>query len=126
LLLSILKAPFSPNVLQQGIKNEVFIIPIMVNEHFVLQCKQRNTRRLTMPSMSVRIPEDIEQKLTLLAESTGRTKSWITNQAIQDYLVRELWQINEIKDALNEADSGQFANKEEVQDVFSKWGVNAD
>lgn len=102
------------------------IIPIMVNEHFILQCKQRNTRRLTMPSMSVRIPEDIEQKLTLLAESTGRTKSWITNQAIQDYLVRELWQINEIKDALNEADSGQFANKEEVQDVFSNWGVNAD
>ena len=82
--------------------------------------------RLTMPSMSVRIPEDIEQKLTLLAESTGRTKSWITNQAIQDYLVRELWQINEIKDALHEADSGQFANKDDVQDAFSKWGVNAD
>ena len=79
-----------------------------------------------MPSMSIRIPEDIEQKLNLLAESTGRTKSWITNQAIQDYLVRELWQINEIKNALNEAESGDFAGKDDVQNTFSKWGVNAD
>lgn len=79
-----------------------------------------------MPSMSVRIPEDVEQKLTQLAESTGRTKSWIANQAIQDYLERELWQINEIKEALNEADSGQFANEDDVKVTFSKWGVNAD
>ncbi|EGR3970589.1 ribbon-helix-helix protein, CopG family [Vibrio cholerae] len=79
-----------------------------------------------MPSMSVRIPEDVEQKLTLLAESTGRTKSWITNQAIQDYLERELWQINEIKEALNEADAGHFASEYDVKSAFSKWGVNAD
>ncbi|MDF5356294.1 MULTISPECIES: CopG family ribbon-helix-helix protein [Vibrio] len=79
-----------------------------------------------MPSMSVRIPDDIEQKLTLLAESTGRTKSWITNQAIQDYLERELWQINEIKEALSEADAGHFASADDVKSAFSKWGVNAD
>jgi predicted transcriptional regulator len=76
--------------------------------------------------MSVRIPEDVEKKLTQLAESTGRTKSWITNQAIQDYLERELWQINEIKDALIEADSEQFASTDDVKNMFSKWGVNAD
>ena len=79
-----------------------------------------------MPSMSVRIPEDVEQKLTLLAESTGRTKSWITNQAIQDYLERELWQINEIKEALSEADSGHFASLDDVRNTFSRWSVNAD
>ena len=75
---------------------------------------------------SYRIPDDIEQKLTQLAESTGRTKSWITNQAIQDYLERELWQINEIKEALSEADAGHFASADDVKSAFSKWGVNAD
>ena len=78
-----------------------------------------------MPSMSVRIPEEIEQKLAILAESTGRTKSWITNQAIQSYLDRELWQINEIKKAIREADSGQFSIYSDVKNTFSKWGVNA-
>ncbi len=69
-----------------------------------------------MPSMSIRIPEEVEKKLSQLAESTGRTKSWITNQAIQDYLERELWQINEIKEALSEADSGEFVKAEEVKE----------
>lgn len=78
-----------------------------------------------MPSMSVRIPEEIEQKLATLAESTGRTKSWLTNQAIQSYLDRELWQINEIKKAIREADSGQFSTDSDVKNTFSKWGVNA-
>ncbi|PSU43046.1 CopG family transcriptional regulator [Photobacterium frigidiphilum] len=77
-----------------------------------------------MPSMSVRIPEDVELKLAKLAESTGRTKSWIANQAIQDYLTRELWQINEINEAIREADAGQFASEEDVHATFSKWGVN--
>lgn len=78
-----------------------------------------------MPSMSVRIPAEVEQKLSLLAESTGRTKSWITNQAIQNYLDQELWQVSEIKKALDEADSGDFASDTDVQQTFSKWGVNA-
>lgn len=78
-----------------------------------------------MPSMSVRIPEEVEKKLVILAESTGRTKSWLTNQAIQSYLDRELWQVNEIKKAINEADFGQFSTDSEVKKTFSKWGVNA-
>ncbi|TVO32107.1 CopG family ribbon-helix-helix protein [Vibrio algivorus] len=78
-----------------------------------------------MPSMSVRIPEDVEKKLALLAESTGRTKSWITNQAIESYLDREIWQVNEIKKAISEAESGQFSTESEVKSTFSKWGVNA-
>ncbi|MBD1575728.1 MULTISPECIES: CopG family ribbon-helix-helix protein [Vibrio] len=78
-----------------------------------------------MPSMSVRIPEEVEKKLAILAKSTGRTKSWITNQAIQSYLDRELWQVNEIKKAISEADSGQFSTDSEVKKVFSKWGVDA-
>lgn len=78
-----------------------------------------------MPSMSLRIPEEIEQQLNQLAESTGRTKSWIANQAIQDYLAKELWQINEIKTAITEADAGTFASETEVRNAFSKWGVDA-
>ena len=107
--------------------NEVFIIPIMVNTPSCITMHTTQYKReTTMPSMSVRIPDDIEQKLTQLAESTGRTKSWITNQAIQDYLERELWQINEIKEALSEADAGHFASADDVKSAFSKWGVNAD
>lgn len=79
-----------------------------------------------MVSMSVRIPDEIEDQLAQLAKSTGRTKSWLTNQAIQDYLARELWQINEINQAIKEADAGEFASTKDVVNTFSKWGINED
>ncbi|EGR4262109.1 ribbon-helix-helix protein, CopG family [Vibrio cholerae] len=49
-----------------------------------------------MSVMSVRLPDEVEQQLGQLAQSTGRTKSWLANQAIQDYLAREAWQITEV------------------------------
>lgn len=79
-----------------------------------------------MASMSVRIPDSLEQQLSYLAESTGRTKSWLAKQALQDYLEKESWHIAEINKALKEADLGDFASNEEVSFIFNKWGVNED
>jgi predicted transcriptional regulator len=77
-----------------------------------------------MASMSVRIPDSLEQQLSYLAESTGRTKSWLAKQALQDYLEKESWQIAEINQAIKEADLGDFASDEDVSLIFNKWGVN--
>lgn len=78
-----------------------------------------------MSVMSVRLPEDVEQKLGQLAQSTGRTKSWLANQAIQDYLDREAWQITEIEAAIREADAGDFVPENEMAAKFQRWGINA-
>nr|AEW70663.1 hypothetical protein [Aeromonas hydrophila] len=64
--------------------------------------------------MSVRLPDEVEQQLGQLAQSTGRTKSWLANQAIQDYLAREAWQITEVEAALREADAGDFVPEKEM------------
>ena len=63
-----------------------------------------------MSVMSVRLPDEVEQQLGQLAQSTGRTKSWLANQAIKDYLAREAWQITEVEAALREADAGDFVS----------------
>ncbi|WP_037424366.1 type II toxin-antitoxin system RelB family antitoxin [Shewanella xiamenensis] len=78
-----------------------------------------------MSVMSVRLSDEIEQKLVQLAQSTGRTKSWLANQAIQDYLDREAWQIAEIQAALREADAGDFVPENEMNAKFQRWGINA-
>jgi RHH-type rel operon transcriptional repressor/antitoxin RelB len=36
--------------------------------------------------LAIRLPEDIEKRLTDLAEKTGRTKTWYARQAILDHL----------------------------------------
>ncbi|HCB1556185.1 TPA: CopG family ribbon-helix-helix protein [Enterobacter asburiae] len=72
-----------------------------------------------MSVMSVRLPDEVDQQLGQLAQSTGRTKSWLANQAIQDYLAREAWQIAQIEAALNEADSGDFVPEKEMMAKFN-------
>ncbi len=78
-----------------------------------------------MSVMSVRLPDEVEQQLGQLAQSTGRTKSWLANQAIQDYLAREAWQIAEVEAALREADAGDFVPEKERMAKFNRWGINA-
>lgn len=78
-----------------------------------------------MSVMSVRLPDEVEQQLGQLAQSTGRTKSWLANQAIQDYLAREAWQITEVEAALREADAGDFVSEKEMMAKFNRWGINA-
>lgn len=78
-----------------------------------------------MSVLSVRVSEEIEQQLNALAKSTGRTKSWLAGQAMQDYLSRELWQVSEIERAIAEADAGDFASDEEVAIKMKKWGSRA-
>jgi predicted transcriptional regulator len=79
-----------------------------------------------MSVMSLRLPDEVEEQLVNLAKATGRTKSWLAGQAIQDYLAREAWQIAEIEQALQEADAGDFATEADVAARFKRWGVNAD
>ncbi|WP_270806694.1 type II toxin-antitoxin system RelB family antitoxin [Aeromonas sp. QDB62] len=76
-----------------------------------------------MSVMSVRLPDEVEQQLGQLAQSTGRTKSWLANQAIQDYLAREAWQIAEVEAALREANAGDFVPEKEMMAKFNRWGI---
>ena len=72
--------------------------------------------------LSVRIPVELAKQLDMLCDSTQRTRSFYTVQALQAFLEREAWQIQETVKALEEADAGKFATDEEVDAFFNKWG----
>ncbi len=74
-----------------------------------------------MTSMSMRLPDELATQLGALAEATGRTKSFLAVQAIQDFVEREAWQVAEIKQALLEAEAGDFAADEEMATLDVKW-----
>ena len=79
-----------------------------------------------MTSMSMRLPTALANQLAALADATGRTKSFLAIQAIQDFVEREAWQVAEVKKGLAEADSGDFATEEENAALDAKWGYRAD
>lgn len=79
-----------------------------------------------MASMSLRLPNDLFDQLGDLAEATGRTKTFLTVQALRNFIDQEAWQITEIKKGIAEADAGDFATDEEMRELDAKWGYHAD
>ncbi len=76
-------------------------------------------------TMTVRIGDDIKDRLDVLAEATQRSKSFLAAEAIREYVELNEWQIGEIRAALVEADAGDFASDKEVRALARKWKVNA-
>lgn len=52
-------------------------------------------------------------------------KSFLANEALRDFIELNEWQIQEIKDAIKEANNGSFAKDADVHEVFTKRDVNA-
>jgi predicted transcriptional regulator len=76
---------------------------------------------MSTPSLSVRLPAEMLEQLERLAESTGRTKSFLAAEALRGYLEREAWQIEEIEKWIQEAEAGDFASDDEARAVAEKW-----
>ncbi len=76
-------------------------------------------------TMTVRLEEDVKDRLDLLAEATQRSKSFLAAEAIREFIENNEWQIAEITAAIKEADAGDFASDREVAALSKKWKVNA-
>ncbi len=72
--------------------------------------------------LNVRLPNELASQLDALSQSTGRTKSFITNEALRNYLDVQSWQIADIHEAIAEADRGEFASEKDVKIFFKKYG----
>jgi predicted transcriptional regulator len=76
-------------------------------------------------TMTVRLDEDLKARLELLAEATQRSKSFLAEEAIRQYVELNEWQVQEVHAAIAEANAGDFADDDEVRAVAARWGVNA-
>jgi RHH-type transcriptional regulator, rel operon repressor / antitoxin RelB len=76
-------------------------------------------------TMTIRLEPKVKKLLDSLAKSTHRSKSFLAAEAIREYLILNEWQVQEIRDAITEADAGDFASAAEVAAAFKKWGTDA-
>lgn len=71
--------------------------------------------------ISIRSNKNLVQKFDELAKETDRSRAYLINQAMEQYILREAWQVAEIKKAIKEADAGDFATDEELAGIDAKW-----
>jgi RHH-type rel operon transcriptional repressor/antitoxin RelB len=78
-----------------------------------------------MPEVTVRVDRKTKARLEKLAIETRRAESRLVAEAIRSYIDMNEWHIEKIKQAIKEADAGNFASEEEVQALLEKWKTRA-
>ena len=78
---------------------------------------------------SVRLSPEVEEKLAAVAERARRTKSWLINEAVRDYLGRlgedeKRWQ--ETLEALASVWAGRVVEGDDVMAWIASWGKKAE
>ena len=76
---------------------------------------------MTKATLSFRTDEETKTRLDSLAGALRRDRSFLINEAIEQYLELNDWQEAQIRAGIEEADRGEFATEEEVEAVFAKW-----
>ena len=76
-------------------------------------------------TMTIRLDDDVKDRLDVLAEATQRSKSFLAAEAIRAFVETNEWQIGEIHAALKEAEAADFASDKDVSALAKKWKVNA-
>lgn len=81
------------------------------------------TRTIKDSQVSLRLPQDMKERMESYAQLTGRNKSHVVMEAVGEYLAWRLPQIEDLKQALDAADDGDFATAAEVSAVFARYAT---
>ena len=74
-------------------------------------------------AITVRIDTAKRKELDALAEARKKDRSSLVNEAVEQFLAREAWQIAQIEEGLRQADAGEFATPQEVERAFARFGA---
>jgi RHH-type rel operon transcriptional repressor/antitoxin RelB len=76
-----------------------------------------------MPSstFTVRVDSAVKKRLEKLAKSTGRSRSFLTAEAISEYVDTNEWQVAGVKRAIASMDRGEGVPHEQVESWVRSW-----
>jgi len=73
-------------------------------------------------TFTVRVDTGVKKRLERLANSTGRSRSFLAAEAINEYLAIDEWQVVGIKRAIASLDRGEGIPHDQVEDWVASWG----
>lgn len=82
-----------------------------------------------MGMTSVRMPDELLNQLENAAEKLRRSKGWIINDAVKEYLEREEYKVKmlqQTREALADIKAGRVVDGTEVMDWLESWGTDGE
>lgn len=77
---------------------------------------------MTTSTLSIRVDTQQKKRLGKLAESTGRSRSFLAADAIREYLEVQDWHVSGIKKAIKSLDENGGVAHEDVRAWVATWG----
>jgi predicted transcriptional regulator len=74
--------------------------------------------------VTVQLDDATIEHLDRLAKVTGRSREWLTKEAVLDYLALNAWQLEKIAAGIEAADRGHFASDAEIERILRKYDPN--
>ena len=78
-------------------------------------------------TMTLRLDDETNDRLTNLAGATDRSKAYLAMQALKLFIENNEWQVQEIADAVADADSAGpelFVDNDTVMAWMETWGTD--
>jgi RHH-type rel operon transcriptional repressor/antitoxin RelB len=72
-------------------------------------------------TFTVRVEPLVKKRLEKLAKSTGRSRSFLAAEALNEYLDVNEWQVAGVKRAISSLDRGEGISHEDVRDWVGSW-----
>lgn len=73
-----------------------------------------------MSSFTVRLEDGLTAQLENLAESMDRSKSYLTAQALREFLAREAWFVADVEEGRRQAERGEFVPEAEMEAMWER------
>lgn len=72
-------------------------------------------------AFGVRADSEKVRQFDSLAEQQDRSRNYLVNQAINQFLESHVWQDQRVRAGIQAADQGQFATESEVEQIFNRY-----
>ena len=77
--------------------------------------------RASKVNVTFRMGKDRVKMLDDIGKCYDRDRSYIVNEAVEEYLARRQWQLEEVKRAMAEIKEGKFLTEEEFLRDVASW-----
>jgi RHH-type transcriptional regulator, rel operon repressor / antitoxin RelB len=81
-----------------------------------------NVESMPSTTFTVRVEPEVKKRLEKLAKSTGRGRSLLAAEALNEYLGANEWQVAGVKRAIASLDRGEGVSHQEVKDWVGSSG----
>lgn len=76
---------------------------------------------MSREAFSVRTDREKVKLLDKLAAQQDRSRNYLVNQAIDNYLELHAWQDERVREGIKAADAGRFATDADMDAIFNKY-----